>query len=72
MCFGNVATMPTHSSLLRSHPSAENLLIVRRCYERVLSIIRKRVDVPGLSGGLIFSGAQGNGKVTYLFVEFMC
>lgn len=62
-CYGTEMQLPGDLKFpFHSHAGQEGLFIVRQCYKRILSIVNKRLNSK-YERGIIFSGAQGNGKV---------
>lgn len=65
--YGTEFLLPEHLSFpFQSKPDVDRLFIVRHCYQRILSIVNRRLALSyegGRGSGIIFSGAQGNGKV---------
>lgn len=70
--------LPEHLGFpFNSKYNTRGLLVVRRCYEHILSIVNKRYA--DHDSGIIFSGTQGNGKVwlssclysTFLFLIYI-
>ena len=62
LTYGKIYTLPNDLQFLFFAPLS-NVMIVRMCYERVQSIITKKLTAPNRGSGLIFSGGQGNSKV---------
>lgn len=49
--------------LFKSKNQSEDTMIVRDCYERVIQLLDRQLSEQERGSGVIFSGAQGNGKV---------
>lgn len=64
LTYGKIYGLPNDLQFLLAPLST--LMIVRMCYERVQSIITKKLTDPNRGSGLIFSGGQGNYKVRNL------
>eukprot|EP01036_Dinobryon_divergens_P023785 gene23784-32171_t len=57
--FGSLFTLPENLQFFLDSPLS-NVLIIRECYARIMSIINKSIN--SSSKGVLFTGAQGNSK----------
>ena len=64
-CYGSPHELPPSLQfLLETNPGTQGVMIVRSCYERRLSIITKRLAETRRGSGVIFTGSEGNGRVS--------
>jgi hypothetical protein len=57
--------------LFRSGNNTENTILVRSCYEDIVAIVDRAVHATLPGSGVIFTGAQGNSKVSFAQL-FIC